>query len=247
MSNDNREVNALIGDRILLNVILSLSTILLTWAIAIPLGIYSAVRQYSVGDYILTFIAFLGMCTPGFLLALILMFLSRVLFGVDVSGLYSPEYALQPYWSWGKVLDLLKHIWVPLFIMAAGGTAGMIRVMRANLLDELKKPYVTTARAKGVRPLKLLLKYPVRMALNPFMSGIGGILPALLSGSALIAIVLSLPTIGPLMLNALMMEDTVLAGSMLMVYALLGVLGVLISDLMLLWVDPRIRYERGSR
>jgi ABC-type dipeptide/oligopeptide/nickel transport system permease component len=167
--------------------------------------------------------------------------------GIQVTGLFSPEYATQPEWSWGKVIDLLGHIWIPIIVIGTGGTAGMIRVMRGNLLDELKKPYVTTARAKGVRPFKLLMKYPVRLALNPFISGIGGIFPALLSGGAIVAMVLSLPTVGPLMLNSLLSEDMYMAGSMLMVFSLLGVMGTLVSDLLLLWLDPRIRMEGGSR
>ena len=236
-----REVNRMIGDRILLTFLISLGTILFTWAVALPIGIYSAVRQYSIGDYILTFIGFLGMCIPGFLLALVLMTLG------GVSGLFSPEYAAQPEWSWGKVGDLLKHIWVPLLVMGISGTAGMIRVMRGNLLDELRKPYVVTARAKGVRPLKLLFKYPVRLALNPFVSSIGGIFPRLVSGGAIVAIVLSLPTVGPLMLSALMDEDMYLAGSMLMVLSALAVIGMLVSDLLLLALDPRIRFKGGRR
>ncbi len=244
---DRREVNQVVGDRITLTVLISLGTILLTWAIAIPTGIVSAVKQYSVLDYVLTFIGFIGMCVPAFLLALILMYFAQAWFGIKVSGLFSAEYGTQPEWSWGKFVDLLKHIWVPILVLGVGGTAGMIRVMRGNLLDELRKPYVTTARAKGVRPVKLLLKYPVRMALNPFISGIGYIFPTLVSGGAIVAMVLSLPTVGPLMLEALMTEDFYLAGSMLMVLSLLGVVGTLVSDLLLLWLDPRIRYEGGSR
>jgi ABC-type dipeptide/oligopeptide/nickel transport system permease component len=247
MLGNNKPVTQIVGDRILLTVLISLGTILFTWAIAVPLGIYSAVRQYSVGDYVLTLIGFFGMCIPGFLLALILMYFSMRVLGLDVSGLFSSRYAAQPHWDWPKALDLLKHIWVPVVILGIGGTAGMLRVMRGNLLDELKKPYVTTARAKGVRPIKLLMKYPVRLALNPFISGIGGIFPALLSGGGIMAIVLSLPTIGPMMLSALMEEDLYLAGSMLMVFSLLGIFGTLVSDLLLLWVDPRIRFQGGNR
>lgn len=241
-----RPVNQLVGDRILLTVLISLGTILFTWFFAIPIGIYSAVKQYSVGDYILTFCGFIGMCVPGFLLALLLMYISAEWFGIPVSGLFSSQYGAQPEWTWGKILDLLKHIWVPVAVLGVGGTAGMIRVMRANLLDELKKPYVVTARAKGLRPLRLLFKYPVRMALNPFISGIGGLFPQLVSGGAIVAMVLSLPTVGPLMLTALMSEDMYLAGSMLMVLSLLGVLGTLVSDLLLLWLDPRIRLGKPN-
>ncbi|MHC4503510.1 MAG: ABC transporter permease [Planctomycetota bacterium] len=242
-----RVVNDIVGDRILLTVLISLGTILFTWAVAIPIGIYSAVKQYSVGDYVFTFLGFIGMCIPGFLLALLLIHVSGTWFGITVSGLFSSRYGAQPEWTWGKFADLLQHIWVPVVVLGAGGTAGMIRIMRANLLDELKKPYVTTARAKGVRPMKLLFKYPVRLALNPFVSGIGGLFPQLVSGGAIVAMVLSLPTVGPLMLSALMSEDMYLAGSMLMVLSLLGVLGTLVSDLLLLWLDPRIRFRGGVR
>ncbi len=230
-------VSDMVGDRILLTFLISAGTILLTWLIAIPIGIYSAVRQYSKTDCLFTLIGFVGMSVPGFLLALVL--------GVwaDVQGLFSPEFAAQPYWDWPKLMDLLRHIWVPIVVMGVTGTAGMIRVMRANLLDELRKPYVTTARAKGVRPIKLLIKYPVRVALNPFVSGIGGIFPQLVSGGAIVSMVLSLPTVGPLLLSALFSQDMYLAGSMLMVLSLLGVFGTLVSDLLLLWLDPRIRYE----
>ncbi len=228
-------VNSLVGDRITLTFLISLGTVLFTWALAIPIGIYSACRQYSAGDYAFTFMGFLGMCVPPFLLALVLMAVT------NISGLFSPQYAIQPEWSWGKVADLLGHVWIPILVMGVSGTAGMIRVMRANLLDELRKPYVTTARAKGLRPLKLLVKYPVRLALNPFISGIGGLFPALVSGSSIVAIVMSLPTVGPLMLAALFSQDMNLAGSMLMVLSLLGVFGTLVSDLLLLWLDPRIR------
>ena len=157
------------------------------------------------------------------------------------------EYSIQPYWDWPKVVDLLKHIWVPILVVGVSGTAGMIRVMRANLLDELRKPYVTTARAKGLRPFRLLIKYPVRLALNPFISGIGSIFPALVSGSSIVAIVMSLPTVGPLMLSALMSQDMYMAGSMLMVLSTLGVFGTLVSDLLLMAVDPRIRMGKGTR
>jgi ABC-type dipeptide/oligopeptide/nickel transport system permease component len=242
-----RTVNQIVGDRILLTVLISFGTILFTWLIAIPIGIYSAVRQYSLTDYVLTFIGFVGMCIPSFLLALLLMYVSAEWFGIPVSGLFSSQYGAQPEWTWGKILDLLQHIWVPILVLGVGGTAGMIRVMRANLLDELRRPYVVTARAKGVRPMKLLFKYPVRMALNPFISGIGALFPQLVSGGAIVAMVLSLPTVGPLMLSALMSEDMYLAGSMLMVLSLLGVLGTLVSDLLLLWLDPRIRMGGGTR
>ena len=237
----DKQINAIIGDRIVLTFFISLGTILFTWAVAIPIGIYSAVRQYSIGDYVFTFVGFIGMCIPGFLLALVLAAVS------DIEGLFSAEYVAQPEWDVGKVVDLLKHIWIPVVVMGVTGTAGMIRVMRANLLDELKKPYVVTAMAKGVRPVKLLFKYPVRMALNPFISTIGGLFPRLVSGGSIVAIVLSLPTVGPLMISALFSQDMYTAGSMLMVLSLLGILGTLVSDLLLLWLDPRIRFGGGSR
>ncbi len=236
-----KSVNSMVGDRIMLTVLISLGTVILTWSLALPIGIYSACKQYSPGDYVISVLGFLGMCIPSFLLALVLMALT------GMSGLFSAEYAIQPEWSWGKVADMMKHIWLPVLVTGIGGTAGMIRVMRANLLDELNKPYVTTARAKGVRPLKLLFKYPVRLALNPFISGIGGLFPSLVSGSSIVAIVMSLPTVGPLMLGALFSQDMNMAGSMLMVLSLLGVFGTLISDLLLMMVDPRIRLEGGSK
>jgi ABC-type dipeptide/oligopeptide/nickel transport system permease component len=244
---DLQPVNRKVGDRLLFTFLISLGTILFTWAIAFPIGIYSAVRQYSLFDYIFTVVGFIGMCIPGFLLALLLMFASESWLGLNVSGLFSPEYAVQTGWSTGKVLDLLSHLWLPILVQGISGTGGMIRVMRANLLDELKKPYVTTARAKGVRPLKLLFKYPVRIALNPFISGIGGLFPALISGGAIVAIVMSLPTIGPMQLDAVMCQDMYLAGSMLMVLSLLSVLGTLFSDIMLLILDPRIRITGGAK
>jgi ABC-type dipeptide/oligopeptide/nickel transport system permease component len=234
-------VNELVGDRILLTVLISLGTMLLTWIIAIPIGIYSAVRKYTLADYFFTLIGFIGMCVPPFLLALVLTA------AAGVSGLFSAEFAAQPEWTWPKVVDLLKHIWIPIAVLGLGGTAGMIRIMRGNLLDELRKPYVTTARAKGLRPLRLLLKYPVRLALNPFISGVGQLFPQLVSGGAIVAMVLGLPTVGPLMLSALFSQDANLAGSMLMVLSLLGVFGTLVSDLLLLWLDPRIRFQGGTR
>jgi ABC-type dipeptide/oligopeptide/nickel transport system permease component len=242
MNSSLTPVNQLVGDRILLTVAMSLGTILFTWALAIPIGIFSAVRQYSTGDYLLTLLGFVGMSVPGFLLALVLLSFAGI-----GAGLFSPAFAAQPYWNWPKVLDLMRHLWVPVVVLGVGGTASMIRIMRANLLDELRKPYVTTARAKGVRPLKLLFKYPVRIALNPFVSGLGHLFPQLVSGGAIVSIVLALPTVGPLMLSALFDQDMYVAGSMLMVLAVLGIVGTLVSDLLLLWLDPRIRYEGGRR
>lgn len=235
-----KSVNNMVGDRILLTMLISFFTIIFTWAVALPIGIYSAVRQYSVADYFFTVVGFLGMCVPGFLLALILMALT------GINSLFSAQYAIQPYWDLAKVLDMLQHIWAPVLVVGVAGTAGMIRIMRANLLDELRKPYVITARAKGVRPGKLLFKYPVRLALNPFISGIGGLFPRLISGSSIVAIVMSLPTVGPLMLSALFSQDMNMAGSMLMVLSTLSVFGTLVSDLLLIAIDPRIRIGGGS-
>lgn len=244
---DGSRVNDLVGDRVILTFVLSLGTILFTWAMAIPIGVYSAVRQYSKTDYFLTIVGFLGMCIPNFIFALVLMLLSAQLFDVTITGLFSAQYAMQDYWSWGKFVDLLKHLWIPVLVIGTAGTAGMIRVMRANLLDELKKPYVVTARAKGLYPLKILFKYPFRLAILPFIAGIGGILPELISGGAIVSIILSLPTVGPLLLDAVMLEDTYMAGSLLLILSALSVVGVLLSDLLLMLLDPRIRMEGGAR
>lgn len=244
---DLRPVNDKVGDRVLLTLLVSVGTILLTCALALPIGIYSAVRQYSPGDYAATLIGFIGMCVPHFLLAILIMYASSEYLGINVSGLFSPEFASMPGWPWPKILDLLKHIWVPVLVLGVGGTAAMIRVMRGNLLDELKKPYVITARAKGVRPVKLLLKYPVRIAINPFVSGLGALFPQLIAGGAIVAMVLSLPTVGPMLLTSLLSEDVYLAGSMLLVLSLLSIVGMLVSDLLLLALDPRIRMEGGER
>ncbi len=244
---DLRPVNEKVGDRVLLTLLVSLGTILLTCALALPIGIYSAVRQYSLGDYLATLIGFVGMCVPHFLLAILIMYASSEYLGINASGLFSPQFASLPGWPWGKIADLLKHIWVPVLILGVGGTAAMIRVMRGNLLDELKKPYVVAARARGVRPLKLLLKYPVRIAINPFVSGLGALFPQLIAGGAIVAMVLSLPTVGPMLLRSLLAEDIYLAGSMLLVLSLLSIVGMLVSDLLLLALDPRIRMEGGDR
>ena len=239
-------VNDIVGDRLILTLCISVLAVIFTWSLAIPIGVYSAVRQYSPGDYFATFIGFIGMSVPNFLLALILMYFSNRFFGVPITGLFSAEFVAQPYWNGPKVLDLLKHIWVPVIVVGFQGTAAMIRIMRGNLLDELNKPYVTTAYAKGVRPLKLLFKYPVRLALNPFVSGLGTLFPQLVSGGAIVALILSLPTVGPMLLKALQMEDMYLAGSMLMLLSLLGIIGTLVSDVLLLILDPRIRMEAGG-
>jgi ABC-type dipeptide/oligopeptide/nickel transport system permease component/ABC-type transport system substrate-binding protein len=242
-----QSVNRLVGDRLLFTIVLSLGTILFTWSLALPIGIYSAVRQYSFADYTLTFIGFIGMSVPGFLLSLLLMYWGGRFLGLDLTGLFSPEFETQETWTWGKVADLLGHIWVPLVVLGVEGTATMIRIMRGNLLDELRKPYVTTALAKGVRPFRLVVKYPVRVAINPFVSSAGSLFPELISGGAIVSVVLGLPTIGPLMLSAFLNEDVYLAGSMLVVLSLLGIVGTLVSDLLLVWLDPRIRLTGVTR
>ena len=241
----NRPVTKLIGERILLTTIISLVTLLFTWAVAIPIGIYSAVRQYSVGDYVFTFLGFIGLATPNFLLALIFMYVGYSVFGVSAGGLFSPQFQNAP-WSLAKFGDLMAHIWIPVVVIGTSGTAGLIRVMRGNLLDELRKQYVLTARAKGVARVKLLLKYPVRVAINPLVSTIGWVLPAIVSGATITAVVLGLPTTGPLLLRALMNQDMYLAGSMVMMLSLLTVVGTLISDILLMLLDPRIRYEKRT-
>jgi peptide/nickel transport system permease protein len=236
----DRPVTAIIGERLLLTFVVSLAAILFTWLLAFPIGVYSATHKYSWSDHGLTFLGFLGLATPNFLLALVLMFVSFSWFGVSVGGLFSPELQEAP-WSWRKVLDLLEHLWIPVVVIGTAGTAGMIRRLRANLLDELKKQYVVTARAKGVPPRRLLMKYPLRIALNPFISDIGDLLPELISGSVIVSIVMSLPTTGPMLLRALRTQDMYLAGSFLMLMALLTVIGVFLSDLALAALDPRIR------
>lgn len=235
-------VSDLIWERMSLTLLLTVSTLLLTWGLALPIGVFSAVKKYSVGDYIATFFSFLGLAIPSFLLALVLMYVAAVQFGQDVGGLFSEPYVAAP-WSFGKVLDLLSHLWVPVVILAVSGTASLIRVMRANMLDELNKPYVTTARAKGLSEFALLVKYPLRVALNPFISTIAWLLPNLVSGSVIVAIVLSLPTAGPMLLQSLMSQDMYLAGAFVLLICALTLLGSLVSDILLALVDPRIRLE----
>jgi peptide/nickel transport system permease protein len=242
----DRPVTEVIGDRFLLTTIVAFATVLVTWVIAFPIGVYSATHQYSWGDYSLTFLGFLGLATPNFLLALIMQYYANVWFGTSIGGLVAPELVDQPM-SWAKFLSVLEHLWIPVLIIGTSGTAAMIRRLRANLLDELRKPYVVTARAKGLPPRKVLLKYPLRMALNPFIADIGNVLPEMISGAALVSVVLSLPTNGPILVRALQSQDMYLAGSMLMLEAVLVVIGVLISDLLLAWLDPRIRFAGGAR
>ena len=238
----NQPVTELIKERLALTVTISLISLVLTYLIAIPIGIYSATHQYSLGDYAFTVFGFMGLATPNFLLALVLMFLLYKYAGWSVGGLFSPEYVVAP-WSLAKVVDLLKHLPIPLVVIGTAGTAWTIRVMRGCLLDELKKQYVITARSKGLNERSLLMKYPIRIAINPVISTIGGLLPTIISGATLTSIVISLPTIGPLLLRALRAQDMFLAGSMLMLLSALGIIGNLISDMLLVAIDPRIRFE----
>ncbi len=239
-------VTDVVGDRLFLTILVSLATILFTWLIAFPIGIYSATRQYSWGDYGFTFLGLLGLATPNFMLALILMYLANVWFGTSIGGLMDPEFVGKPL-SWPKFVSILDHLWIPVVVIGTSGTAGMIRRIRANLLDELQKQYVTTARAKGLHPFRSLVKYPLRMSLNFFISDIGSLLPAVISGAEVVAIVLSLETTGPLLIDALQTQDMYLAGSFLMFLSLLTVVGVLISDIALAYLDPRIRLSGGAR
>jgi peptide/nickel transport system permease protein len=235
-------VGDLIWERMALTLVLTFATLLATWGLALPIGIFSAVRKYSIGDYVATFFSFLGLAIPSFLLALVLMYVAAVEWGQEVGGLFSEQYLSAP-WSLAKVWDLMGHLWIPVIILAVSGTASLIRVMRANMLDELNKAYVTTARAKGLSEFRLLMKYPVRLALNPFISTIAWLLPNLVSGSIIVAIVLSLPTAGPLLLQSLMSQDMYLAGAFILLICTLTLIGSLISDILLALVDPRIRLE----
>jgi peptide/nickel transport system permease protein len=236
----HKPVKELIWERIGLTIALSLVAILVSWFVAIPVGVYSATHQYSIPDYVMSIISFIGAGTPGFMIALVVMWLTMTKLGLSVGGLFSPDYLLAP-WSLDKLIDMLKHIWIPVVIIAISSTAGSIRTTRANLLDELNKPYVETARAKGLKEGKLVWKYPVRVAMNPFFSTVGWSLASLISGQTLVAYVLSLQTTGPLMLRALMSQDMYLAGSFLLLLSTMTVIGTLISDILLAWVDPRIR------
>ena len=236
----DKPVVDVVGDALWLTLLVNLAVVIFIHLIAIPIAIYSATRQYSIGDYIATFIGYIGLATPSFLLALILLYYMNRWFGISIGGLYDPQYAGEP-WSWPKIQSLLSHLVVPTVVIGLGGTAAMIRRMRANLLDELGKQYYVTAKAKGLGPTKALLKYPFRMSLNPFIADIGNLLPQLVSGSVLVSLVLSLPTVGPILLSALKSQDQFLAGFILMFVAVLTVAGMLVSDLLLAWLDPRIR------
>ncbi len=236
----NQPVSDVIGSRLGMTMVISLAAILLTWAVALPIGIYSAVRQYSILDYVFTVFGFMGIAVPSFLVALIVMYLGFRWFDSDVGGMFSVEYETAP-WSWNKFVDLLKHLWVPAFILGLSGTAATIRIMRANLLDELGKPYVITARAKGLPERRLILKYPVRVALNPFASTVGYLLPFVVSGAIIVSLVLSLPTVGPVLLSSLKNQDMFLAGTIILMLSVMTVIGTFLSDMLLLWIDPRIR------
>jgi peptide/nickel transport system permease protein len=238
----DKPVSEVIGERIVLTIVISICTLIFVWMMAIPIGIYSATRQYSPFDYVFTFLGFIGLAIPNFLLALVLMWLSFAYLGIPITGLFSSEYA-NAAWSLAKVWDMSQHIWIPVIVIGTAGTAGLIRIMRGCLLDELRKQYVITARAKGVSERNLLFKYPVRVAINPLISTIGWLLPAIISGEAITAIVLNLPTTGPVLLRALLCQDMYLAGSFVLILSVLTVIGTLISDILLAWVDPRIRYK----
>ena len=241
----NQPVSEVIGDRLFLTLILNFVTVLFIYVVSFPIGVYSATHQYSAADHSLSFLGFLGLATPNFLLALILLYLANVWFGTSVGGLMDPEY-IDESWSWGKALSVLEHLWIPVIVIGTAGTAGMIRRLRANLLDELQKQYVTTARAKGVPEGRLLRRYPLRMALNPFISDIGSLLPQIISGSVIVSAVMSLPTTGPMLLSSLRSQDMYLAGSFLMFLAVLTVVGMLVSDILLAVLDPRIRLTGGT-
>ena len=236
-------VNDLITERLGGTIMLSLISILLTYLVAIPIGIYSATHQYSLTDYSLTTLGFIGLAMPNFLLGLILLYVFYKLFGLSIGGFFSPGMEVEP-WSMAKLLDLISHLWIPVIVIATAAMAGTIRVMRGTLLDELGKQYVITARAKGVAEPRVIFKYPVRLALNPMVSGVGNVLPELISGETIVAIVLGLPTLGPLIYTAVRAQDINLSGSVLMVISALAVIGVLVSDILLVVVDPRITYER---
>jgi peptide/nickel transport system permease protein len=238
----NRPVRDLIGERLGYSVMLSLLALVVTYSIAIPIGLYSATHQYSFGDYFFNLLGFIGLAVPGFLLALIALFLFYKYFGIDPGGLYSRDFLNQP-WSLAKFWDLVKHLPLPVIVVGLAGTAGTIRVMRASMLDELKKPYVITARAKGLSEMRLLLKYPLRFALNPLASTILYIFPAIISGETITGVVLNLPTIGPLLLRSLLQQDMYLAGTLILFLTGMTIIGMFVSEILLAWLDPRIRYE----
>ncbi len=237
-----RPVAEVIGERLWLTIIVSLAAVMFTWMVALPIGIFSAVKQYSAGDYLATFIGFVGIAIPNFMLGLILMYVGFKYFNTNVGGLFSPEFQTAP-WSAAKVGDLMAHLPLPTLVLGFAGMAQLIRIMRANLLDELRKPYVVTARAKGLTETRVILKYPVRAALNPFASTVGYLLPYVVSGSIIVSLVLGLPTVGPVLLKALIAQDMFLAGTIILVLGVLTVIGTLISDVLLMWIEPRIRFQ----
>jgi len=237
-------VREVVGDRLTLTIVVSLASILFVWVVSFPIAVYSAVRQYSIGDYLFTLFGYIGLATPSFMLALILLYAANQYFDLSIGGLMDPQYMDQS-WSWAKFQSILAHLWVPVLVIGLPGTAGMIRRLRANLLDELNKQYVTTGRAKGLSPGRLLVKYPLRISLNPFIADIGSLLPELISGSVIVSVVMSLPLTGPMLLDALRSQDMYLAGSFLMFMAFLTVVGVFISDILLALLDPRIRLGSG--
>lgn len=236
-------VSDIIWGRLGMTTLVAFCTLAFVWAVAFPIGIFSAVKQYSIGDYIISFLSFLGMATPSFLLALFVMYMSVKYLGYSVGGLFSPDFVNAP-WSWSRVLDLIQHLWIPVFVLGVAGIAALVRIMRANLLDELRKPYVETGRAKGLPETTLILRYPTRVALNPFISTVGWVLPVLVSGDVIVSSVLSLPTSGPILIQALKTQDMYLGGALIMFQCILVLVGTLASDLLLAWVDPRIRYDR---
>ena len=237
-----KPISELIGERLALTLALGIGTFIFTWMVAIPIGILSATKQYSFFDYFFTVFNYIGVATPTFMTALVLMWIAFKYYGLSITGLFSPEY-IDATWSLDRTIDLLKHLWLPVVILGMDGTARLARVMRANLLDELKKPYMEMARAKGLSEWRLVMKYPVRLALNPLVSTIGWYLPLIFSGSVIVATVMNLPTIGPMLLRALISQDMYLAGTIILIYMILAIIGTLISDILLAWLDPRIRME----
>ncbi len=237
-----RPVSEVIGERLWLTIIVSFAAVMFTWMVALPIGIFSAVKQYSFGDYLATFIGFIGIAIPNFMLGLILMYVGFKYFNMNVGGLFSAEYQSAP-WSAAKIGDLMAHLPLPTLVLGFAGMAQLIRIMRANLLDELRKPYVVTARAKGLSEMQVILKYPVRAALNPFASTVGYLLPYVVSGSIIVSLVLGLPTVGPVLLKALIAQDMFLAGTIILLLGLLTVIGTLVSDVLLMWIEPRIRFQ----
>ncbi len=237
-----RSVKSLLEERLPMTLVISIPTIIFTYLISIPIGIYSALHQYSIMDYVLSVIGFFGLAVPNFLLAILLLYIGNKYFNTNIGGLFSMEYEQAP-WSWGKFLDLLSNLWIPVLVVGTAGTTGLIRVMRGMMLDELSQPYVETARAKGLPEMTLVFRYPVRLAISPILSTIGYQLPTVFSGTAIVAIVLNLPTIGPLLLGSLLSQDMFLSGSLIFILSMLTLIGTLISDIILAWVDPRIRFE----